>query len=498
MTDESTPPEGRTGRRADRSRTTPQAGRRAEILRGRRVDAIVVLAILLPSVVGIGLALTDGDELPAVGDRNPTPARLTNAAVVCPAGEADGQVRVTRAPGVDGGELSVRTGEGGAEELREAEPVAADPLPDGSADGSGPTVVPDSGGPVILTGSGAAAPGIVAGRDEASAVPECRGPAFDEWFVGLGAAAKNSSTIELVNPDPGPAIVDVTLIGPRGPIDEDALRGIEVPGRGVKVLALSEVAPRRADLAAHLTVSRGRVSASVRHTYDPLGRADTTTDFIPAQADPATEHLLLGVPTNVADGTVFVANTSDDELRVSVKVVTEQSVFEPSGGREVVVPPQQLRGVRLSRLVPPDVAKDALGLQVTTTEEAVVAVRSFADDDLALVAPSPVVAEQTAAVLPEGEKRLVLGGADRAGTVHVTTFDADGEVLAEERVEIVSGRGAALGLPAEAVAVTVESRNTPVSGTVVVTGPQSAPGVGLVRLRDAEVFAEVPAVVPGR
>jgi hypothetical protein len=61
-----------------------------------------------------------------------------------------------------------------------------------------------------------------------------------------------------------------------------------------------------------------------------------------------------------------------------------------------------------------------------------------------------------------------------------------------ERAEIDADRGLAVDLPDDAVLVTLESRNTPVAGTVQLTGGRT----GTLRLRPAEVYAVVPAVRP--
>ncbi|UMG93182.1 hypothetical protein [Nocardioides sp. TF02-7] len=88
----------------------------------------------------------------------------------------------------------------------------------------------------------------------------------------------------------------------------------------------------------------------------------------------------------------------------------------------------------------------------------------------------------------------MLGGAQRAGVVRVSAADAEGEPLLEqERFEIGADHGVAVDLPDEAVLVTVDARNTPVSATVELTGGRT----GTLRLRQPEVYAEVPAVRPG-
>ena len=214
----------------------------------------------------------------------------------------------------------------------------------------------------MVTTEGDLAPGLLAGRfGEPLVAPECRAPAFDEWFTGVGAGAKHSSVLELVNPDPGPAVVDVLAYGRRGPVDAPALRGVAVPGRSVVNLDLSQEVPRRDDLALHVTTTRGRVSASVLDTYDELGSGGSATDYLPSQAAPATSNLLLGLPDGTGRRTLLLGNPAETETRASIKVVTEDAVFAAVGTDDIVIPPQSVARVSVATLLRGKNAADAIG-----------------------------------------------------------------------------------------------------------------------------------------
>ncbi|HYG92877.1 MAG TPA: DUF5719 family protein [Nocardioides sp.] len=478
------------GRRADRS-GAGAPGRRGVVQR-HRLDAVVVLAMLLPTLVVVSLFAAGADDPEPWVGQGPSPARLSHATVVCPApvpAGTESEVLATRVAGVDGGEVAVRVGDGDGDALDRSDPV--------TAEGEELAAVRSGAGAVVLTGEGDAAPGLVAGRGAGTAAaPECRPPSFDEWYVGLGASAQESSAFELVNPDPGPAVVDITLHGPNGAIDEPALRGIRVPGNGVRVLELSEIAPRRVRLAGHLSVTRGRVSAAVRHAYDPLGTAQPQVDYLPAQPEPSTENLLLGVPAEGIGRSLYLANPGDDETRATVRVVTGDSVFTPAGVEDVVLPPQSLRKVSLDDVLTGSAAEGALGLQVESGAPVVAGVETI-DGDLGRIGPVEPTDDSTVTVVPAGAKRLLLGAAIRAGTVRVTATAADGEVLVdEERIEVSSDRAVAFELPDDAVMLSVEARNTPIAGTVALSGTTRDPASAQVRLRAAEVYAQVPEVVP--
>lgn len=453
-------------------------GRRASVRRERRIDLLVGLAILLPAVVAVSIGVIGGEDDPLLGPRPPTTSALTSATVVCPSGlAARGTVRVMRTPGVPGGDLTI------------GDDTVAVP-----ADGS--VTLPAGSAPVVLEGRDEAAPGIAAGREDRLAVPECRAPSYDEWLVGVGASARYATTVELVNPDDSDAVVDLALLGPDGPIEEPALRGLEVPARGVRLVDLAEVAPRAEVSAAHLVVVRGRVTATARSTSDPLGRGRVTTDFLPADAEPATSSLLLGVPPNPVEPTLYLANPGDDEVRVTTRLVSDEAVFTPTDAEEVAVPPRSMVAVDLTEVLSGDVAEGVVGLQVDATGPVVSSMSALVRDDLVLLAPAPDLREPAAVALPAGAKTLLLGGATRTGVVHVTSYDADGTEVADERVEVGSGRAAQLALPSGAVAVTVEARNTRIRAVVSLPAAGASPGLATLRVRPAQLQARIPVVVP--
>ncbi len=466
----------RAGSRAGARRTRARAP--------RRLDVLVVLAMVLPSIVVVGLALLDPDES-SVSPAPPTRARLAESTVVCPSPvtRGAGEVRVTRDPRGDGGEVEARSARGNGS-LRKPQTVEA---------GEGLTTVPDSGSATVVTGTGDAAPGLVAGRDEPGASAECGQPWYDEWFVGLGAAARHASTIELVNPDGAPAVVNVDVHGEDGLLPDASWRGITVPGRSVRRIDLAE-RPVRTTVSAHVTVTRGRVAAAARHTFDQLGRGRATSDHVPAQPAAAVDQLLLGVPQRGTQRSLFVTNPGEDEVRATVRVVTADSTFAPADGSEIVVPPQSAREVPLAALLDGQAAAGMLGLQVRGTGPVLAGVRAVVDGDLTTVAPVTSYDEAAAvAIVPGGAQQLLLGAAERAGVVRITASAAGGRTIWDRRrVEISEGRAVAVDLPAGAERLVVEPRSTPVAGTVL----SEDGGIGQQRLVLARVDADVPVVRP--
>ncbi|MCR6031436.1 hypothetical protein GGQ22_08240 [Nocardioides sp. zg-579] len=463
----------------------------------RALDLTVVLAIVLPLITGAAVLLTRTDT-PAAQDRGPAASALGAASVVCPA--AGSPVAVTTASGASGaafaeglggragGGSGGSGGSGSGGSGRDEVEVALAP----DAVGTVPGLADE---PVVVRAEDDLAPGLVAGRvaERPLRVAECAAPAPEQWFTGVGAGAGHSSVLELVNPDNGPAVADVVVTGRAGVVDAPDLRGVAVPGRSSVRLDLADLVPRRDELSLHVTTQRGRVHSSVVDRIDELGAGAAAEDFLPPQPEPATSLTLLGLPAGPGSRTLVVANDGDSEVRVGLRVLDERSVFAPEGLEDVRVAPQSVARVQLGATLGPLVADGALGLVLDATGPVTATLRSFVGGDLAHAVPPGEVSSSTVAVVPEGRKRLVLGGATSTGVVEVVARDASGEELAAKRVEVSPDRGFAVGLPARAVHLTVTPRRTPVVGAVVAaTG-----GSGVVRLRELVRSSLVPDVRPG-
>lgn len=442
------------------SRATTRAGRSGP---GRRLDVTTVLAVVLPLLTVAALALVRPD-VTTTAATPPEETALTRAVVICPSGA---------------NEAALATNNG-----------AAGPVDfllggrEGTADvtATGVTTVTGGAGPLVVRAEGDLAPGLVAGRFASPlASAECRAPAPDQWFTGLGSGARHTSVLELVNPDAGPAVVDATLYGVSGVVDAPELRGVAVPGRGVVRLSLAELVPRRDELALQVTTSRGRVAASLRDRYQQLGTGGAAEDWLRSQDAPATSNLLLGLAPGAGLRTLVLLNPGDDETRARVRVVSEESVFSPAGLEEVILAPQSVTRVSLTEMMRGPAGEGTLGLLVDSPEPVTATIRTYAGGDLSHAVPGAPIASPTTVLTPTGDKQVVLAGATQAGTVSVTARTADGEVVGEERIEVVAGRGYLVSVPARAVLLTVTPRRTDVVGSVLVTDDD---GAAVIRLRE--------------
>lgn len=462
----------------------PAPGRRSARTSRRRVDVTVLLAVLLP-LLGLGaLALVDQSRATDPVEP-PTRTELTRATLVCPTAPADDAREVAITSATEGVQGTVQVGLG---ETQEPADVASGKV----------TVVPDQPDAVAVQGEDDTAPGLVAGRfggDEPAAV-SCPAPTPVAWFTGVGSGAGHTSVLELVNPDAGTAIANITVYGRTGIVDAERLRGVSVPGGTSVRLDLATLVPRRDELALQVATVRGRIGAVVQDRIDGIGSAEPTADWLTDQPEPATSNLLMGLAPGPGRRTLVVANPGDDEVRADVKVVTDRSVFAPDDLPEIRIAPHSVQRISVSSVLDAALKDGANGLLVDATGPITATVRSYVDGDLSDAVPSDVVETSATALLPDtrAEKTVQLAGATGQGVVTVIARSATGEELDRTQVEISPDLGITVKVPAETVLVTVGVERTSVSGAAMMAGDD---GAAVVPLTVPAANGLVPAVRPG-
>lgn len=452
----------------------PLGRRRVAEAASRRPSPLTVLSVLIPLLTIAALALVRPAATPET-DVAPREAALPRASLVCPAQVGGARQVVVGTSGATTGDVMVR-GAGGEQAL-----------------GLGPVGVRAAAEALVVTGTDDLAPGLVATRAGGGAGTACRAPEPDQWFTGVGAGAEHRSVLSLTNPDSGPAVADVTVLGADGVVDVPALRGVRVVGGQTTVLDLAEVAPSREALALQVVVSRGRLGVHVLDMVDPLGRGRVLRDWLPAQATPSTTSYLVGLGRRPGSRTLTVANPGESEVRVDLRLVDAKSEFQPAGVEEVRVRPGAVVEVDLGRVLRSKVARGTLALRLDATGPVTAGLRSVAADDLALTTATDPVADAVAVPVPTGAKHLVVAGASAPGVLTWTARDADGTVLVDDRrVEIDPGTATRLKVPSKAVLLTAELERAHAWVSVEV-GP---PGLGVLPLRDVELSSLVPHVQP--
>ena len=222
----------------------------------RRPAAGLLLVLLLLTAGVAAATVTRPDDAdaadPAGAHGTPTLGRPTTgdvavarAAAACPAPVADDSTETRLALAAPG--PLTRSGAGSAAANKPGRAVlaatraGAEELLDTTSPGStSGDADPATKGPLVARGTGRSAPGMAASQLTRSSDVAQRGLAgvtcaaseTDVWFVGSGAVVGQRGRVYLTNIEAAPAVVDVTLYGPDGPIDAPDGRGIAVaPGR---------------------------------------------------------------------------------------------------------------------------------------------------------------------------------------------------------------------------------------------------------------------------
>ncbi len=457
------------------SAPTPAPRSRARTT-GRRVSPTAVIALALP-VLTVGALLLVRPTVPPDRAQAPVSETLHRAVRACP---------------TDSGPVLVAAAKRGQVSVAGTD-VAVRPHTPASGGRSGRE------GLVVATGDQATS--LVAGRwrTQGLAALTCPDTATTTWFTGVGAGATHSSTISLTNPDRGSAVADITVLARNGPKNVPALRGIKVPGSSTLVIDLAEVFPRRPQLAIQVAVPRGRLAASVLDVDPGIGRDPETSDWLPGQAEPGTDQLLLGLaPGVVRDDRLVLANTSEDEGRAQVRVVTKDASFAPEDLPEVSLRPQSVTTVRLGGVLGTALKDGAIGLEVRSTVPATATLRSVVGGDLVHAAPAAAGDARMTSFVPPGNAQVLIGQASAIGTVRVRSYSA-GELLAAETVETTPGTGGVVVLPEDADFVEVTPDRASVHVALLVSGrPGQSTGATVLPLVPVPTERLVPNVRPGR
>ncbi|MDP3967375.1 MAG: DUF5719 family protein [Nocardioides sp.] len=449
-----------------------RATRRAPARQGARARA-VVLVLLVLGLAGSLVVLLTANEPPADGEAAPERTPVERIALACPTARSASTVTVGALPlpDIDPGPVD------GLEVLGEALPIGRP----GVLEAELPRTGPAEERAALVRGEGAAAPGLtatVAATSPRLSAARCTAPASRRWFTGAGGGVEHASTLELVNPEEGPAVVSVTVLGAEGPVETAGVREISVPAGGRVEVDLAEVAPATGELAVGVRTTRGRVGVAVRDRLGPPGTRPAE-DLLPGQERPRRTTVLAGLPTGADEHLLLMANPGDDEVVAVVSVVGPGGTFTPAEGAELVVPPGTVRTLDVGGEIGAEVA----ALRVEATGPVVGTVRSRAGADITYAPVARDLGRRAALALPAGVAAVLqLSSDSEEGEVEVVTFDADGTEIGRGDVVVPAAGTIAVDLPPRARLVRVSPGATTVRGAVALTSDAGVATLPLDRL----------------
>jgi len=461
-------------------------------LRSRRVAALAAVGVLLVAAVAAGdRSVTTGTGAVAAGASGPEVpgARSMPSAWYCVAGTASpkgrtpetlvmanlgarpARVEVTVMPGGDARPVSTALSIAGRSERRLA---VADVAPVES-----PGVVVEAfGGPVVVEHR------LSAGND--SAAGPCARDAGTTWYTSGGTTVEGASLwLEVFNPFPDDALVDVALYTADGVKERDDLSGLSVPARSRITVPLHEKVLDSDRVGAVVRARLGRVVVEqVLRTAAPYPRPGLTLS-LGLRGTATRWYLPAGSGGRDDSETLAVLNPSDTEVPVRITTHLDSGQFlQPD---EVTVDGRSLALVDLRSRVPA-----GIGFWVTVDSRRPVVVESVLGragaTGTAGLAAMPGLARPTDRwVVGSGRTREESG--DRLSVANPgrrsvrLTLRAVGE--GRSRVIVGSGRPVSVG-PGKRVVIDLVAAKVPVDAAVVVeaTGPVvvahgagTAPGV---------------------
>ncbi|MDX6256123.1 MAG: hypothetical protein QOJ11_2457 [Frankiales bacterium] len=209
---------------------------------------------------------------------------------------------------------------------------------------------------LAFTGTGGSAVGLGAvqvtratsGLSRGLAAVSCAEPGTAFTFVGGSTIVGNELKLVLTNIDNADAIVNLTLLGAKGPLNlTGASNGIEVKPHQRRSIDLVKLGPGEIALTAMVTAVTGRVAAAEITTRRD-GDIPRGIEWIP-DAGPASRRALVpGMTEDPGKKTLVLADPGTEAANVTVQVVSDTGTFTPAGLESVTVDPGSVTAVNVT------------------------------------------------------------------------------------------------------------------------------------------------------
>lgn len=272
------------------------------------------------------------------------------------------------------------------------------------------------------------------GTAPATAVGSCVTPRASWWFTGVGADLDHSSELVLTNLDPGPAVVDVNVFGPDGPVDTVGTRGITVAPGETTTVSLADVAPQSPELMVNVEASRGRVAVAASDRYAAGPAAPVGFAWVGDATRPSRRIRLAGVPADTPTATLVVGNPGDSEALVSVEVAGKSGSFTPTGLDDLSVAPGTVETLDLADLLPKG---EPVALRVRAQVPVLASMRAATRNDVTYAdMASPLAGPAVAPVVPDSRTTLQLTAGTEPARAEVEGFDRRGKSTGRKEVSV--------------------------------------------------------------
>ena len=414
----------------------------------------VVVVSLVAGVVATGAASASRTASAAPAQARPAAVPVTDSVVVCPSlGATD--------PGMSSVVSASSPGTTGTIEMRSlAVSASAGPMAVLGPAGGVLRYAAKAGGwtgPVLVHATGARAAGLTAqvftrvpaGVRRSIRSAACTAPTGDTWLVGGSTVSGRRDVLYLTNADTSPAVVDVTVYGPAGPLQPGSAQGVTVAPRSQTGVAVDALAPGLANVAVHVHARSGRVAAALQDVA-AVGGTAAGIDWVPPSVPPSRSFTVTGIPSEqTARHTLLLLAPGQDDAPVRVRVATADGLLSPATVNAVDVPAGQLLAINLDKQAPGIASPYALvidadhpvvaGVQTNEGGHAKLAEFSWAAGSPEVVGPAVVAPWVYRTGSVSTALQVTAAGSDDV-VVRVTTFASTGTQVGQQEYTVEPGR----------------------------------------------------------
>ncbi len=159
------------------------------------------------------------------------------------------------------------------------------------------------------------------------AVAPCTRTTATDWYFASGTTVDGTAqNLALFNPFGDDAIVDITFLTDTGVQEPDGLQAVVVPRRSRITIPVQDSVLRQQRVATHVSARLGRVVAERSQVFDGTVPDSGPTHqglavSLGSEAPATTWTMPAGTTTNGGIGTLALANFSEVDARVEVRVV---------------------------------------------------------------------------------------------------------------------------------------------------------------------------------
>jgi hypothetical protein len=273
-------------------------------------------------------------------------------------------------------------------------------------------------------------------RRSGRAVSQCAAGSEDWWFNGADTSVGWTSRLVLTNTTPAIAVVDVEILGPKGPVQTVGQRGIALAPDSRQSIDLARFAQSLSALSVHVHATAGLVTAAVE-TRRVDGVTPAGSEWLPPATAPSVDTVIDAAVGRSAAQDLEIVNPSDVGALVQVEVVDDSGPFVPAGLESVRVQPESVKTVNIGKIS----HNAAVAVRLTSPTPVTGAVVSTAKGggDYAVSAPSPSLVDTAVVpVVPDVDLAIEFTGISEqsVGRFKLTGFDRDGQQVFADTVTI--------------------------------------------------------------